>query len=211
MEPLEIIVGLADDPALEFLNTTAIPAPGAAVIELIGDGRAYLDWLNRSGMIDDQAWATIRDLFTSAELDDVAATARDVRDRLRPIVEAWMTRTSSAIPKEWIDELNTLLAADDRRFRLYADDQGVALRDQRQWTAPAQLLVPPAEACARLFARGDRRLVRQCEGCTIIFYDRTKAHRRRWCSMAICGNREKVRRYRASVPKKTGHGPNSCP
>ncbi|MEM6109379.1 CGNR zinc finger domain-containing protein [Mycobacterium sp. 050272] len=163
----------------------------------------------RSGLIDDQDCATIRDLFASADLGDAAAAARDTRDRLRAVVEAWMTDASSSIPKEWIDELNVLLAADDRHFRLCADDQGVSLRDQRRWTDPAQLLVPPVEACARLFARADRRLVRQCEGCTIIFYDRTKAHRRRWCSMAICGNREKVRRYRASVPKKASQGTRS--
>jgi len=44
---------------------------------------------------------------------------------------------------------------------------------------------------ASLLAAGDRHLVRQCDGvdCTMWFYDRTKAHRRRWCSMALCGNR----------------------
>jgi len=41
-------------------------------------------------------------------------------------------------------------------------------------------------------------LTRKCEHpeCTLWFYDRTKAHRRRWCSMALCGNRAKVARFR---------------
>jgi predicted RNA-binding Zn ribbon-like protein len=30
------------------------------------------------------------------------------------------------------------------------------------------------------------------------FFDRTKSHRRRWCSMAVCGNRHKAARFRAS-------------
>lgn len=32
--------------------------------------------------------------------------------------------------------------------------------------------------------------------CTSIFYDRSKNHSSKWCSMASCGNRNKVRRFR---------------
>jgi predicted RNA-binding Zn ribbon-like protein len=61
------------------------------------------------------------------------------------------------------------------------------------------LLVPVAEAVARLLAEGDFSLVRKCESsdCTLWFYDRTKSHHRRWCSMAQCGNRMKVAAFRA--------------
>jgi predicted RNA-binding Zn ribbon-like protein len=46
-----------------------------------------------------------------------------------------------------------------------------------------------------LFAEGDRRLVRECGSyaCSLWFCDRTKAHRRRWCSMGACGARAKGR------------------
>ena len=62
----------------------------------------------------------------------------------------------------------------------------------------AQCLVPLAEAVADLLAHGDFGRVRQCESdeCTLWFYDRTKSHRRRWCSMAVCGNRHKVAAFR---------------
>jgi predicted RNA-binding Zn ribbon-like protein len=45
--------------------------------------------------------------------------------------------------------------------------------------------------------------VRRCEGvdCVLWFYDRTKAHRRRWCSMEGCGNRAKVARFRSRASK----------
>jgi predicted RNA-binding Zn ribbon-like protein len=51
----------------------------------------------------------------------------------------------------------------------------------------------------QLLMQEDLSLVRQCGGedCTIIFLDRTKSHRRRWCSMAACGNRAKVAAFRA--------------
>ena len=32
--------------------------------------------------------------------------------------------------------------------------------------------------------------------CTSVFYDRSKNHSSKWCSMASCGNRNKVRRFR---------------
>jgi predicted RNA-binding Zn ribbon-like protein len=44
----------------------------------------------------------------------------------------------------------------------------------------------------------DRALVRKCESAvgTLLFHDHTKSHRRRWCGMAVCGNREKARAHR---------------
>jgi predicted RNA-binding Zn ribbon-like protein len=64
---------------------------------------------------------------------------------------------------------------------------------------PEQLLARVAEAAAELLADGDFDLIRKCESneCVLWFYDRTKAHRRRWCSMAVCGNRHKVANFRA--------------
>jgi len=40
--------------------------------------------------------------------------------------------------------------------------------------------------------------VRECagDGCGWLFLDTSKAHRRRWCTMAVCGNRAKARRHR---------------
>jgi predicted RNA-binding Zn ribbon-like protein len=60
-------------------------------------------------------------------------------------------------------------------------------------------LAPVAEAVADLLAEGDFELVRHCEGhdCVMWFYDRTKGHRRRWCTSTGCGNRAKVAAFRA--------------
>jgi predicted RNA-binding Zn ribbon-like protein len=50
---------------------------------------------------------------------------------------------------------------------------------------------------ADLLTSGAWRRLRQCEGetCGWLFPDRSKSGRRRWCSMADCGNREKARRH----------------
>ena len=51
-----------------------------------------------------------------------------------------------------------------------------------------------ALSAAELIANGDPGLVRQCESarCILYFYDTTKNHGRRWCSMDGCGNRHKA-------------------
>ena len=54
---------------------------------------------------------------------------------------------------------------------------------------------------AELLLSADRRRIRVCEGagCGWFFIDRSKAGRRRWCNMGVCGNRVKVRSYRQRV------------
>lgn len=57
-----------------------------------------------------------------------------------------------------------------------------------------QLLAPIAESAADLLCYGRMEYLKKCEGaeCVLYFYDTTKNHSRRWCSMAGCGNRAKV-------------------
>lgn len=43
------------------------------------------------------------------------------------------------------------------------------------------------------------------ETCRAVFYDRSKNHSGRWCSMATCGNRAKVRAWRDR--QRVGEGP----
>jgi len=62
----------------------------------------------------------------------------------------------------------------------------------------ARRLSQIAFAAAQLLAEGEVQLLRKCESadCSLMFYDRTKSHKRRWCSMALCGNRHKVAEFR---------------
>jgi predicted RNA-binding Zn ribbon-like protein len=58
-----------------------------------------------------------------------------------------------------------------------------------------------AWSAAELLTSADLSLVRACpgNGCGWLFLDRRG--RRRWCTMAICGNRNKVRRFAARHPE----------
>jgi predicted RNA-binding Zn ribbon-like protein len=59
------------------------------------------------------------------------------------------------------------------------------------------LLYPVLTAATDLLTSVSRGLVHQCEdaGCGWLFLDRSNARKRRWCSMADCGNRNKARQY----------------
>jgi predicted RNA-binding Zn ribbon-like protein len=51
-----------------------------------------------------------------------------------------------------------------------------------------------ARSAAELIVEGPNAPVRLCANpaCRLFFYDDSRTHRRRWCSMAVCGNRHKV-------------------
>jgi predicted RNA-binding Zn ribbon-like protein len=68
------------------------------------------------------------------------------------------------------------------------------------------LLLPIAQALAELVCTEDFSSVKACEGpvCTLYFLDRTRGHARRWCSMAICGNRAKQAAHRHRLRVQQG-------
>ncbi|MGW0829369.1 CGNR zinc finger domain-containing protein [Streptomyces prunicolor] len=61
------------------------------------------------------------------------------------------------------------------------------------------LLSRVASAIARALAEGTWPRLKACEAptCHWAYYDRSPAGRGRWCSMAVCGARAKMRRYRS--------------
>jgi predicted RNA-binding Zn ribbon-like protein len=195
MDP-EALVGLGDHPALDFVNSTATPAHDT--IELIADGPGYLRWLQLARLISTAEGKALHSRFGRSELDHIAAAAVELREWLRPVIAAWTAGSPAAPDRHALARLNGILAEDIRYAEITRTHGTPTVTDRRTWASPPALLVPPAQAAADLFANGDRALVRNCEGptCTLWFYDRTKAHQRRWCSMAICGNRAKARAHR---------------
>jgi predicted RNA-binding Zn ribbon-like protein len=56
-----------------------------------------------------------------------------------------------------------------------------------------------AGSLAQLLAGGETERIKVCdnEDCRFAFYDASKNRSRRWCAHTTCGNRHKVRRFRA--------------
>jgi predicted RNA-binding Zn ribbon-like protein len=73
-------------------------------------------------------------------------------------------------------------------------ENGFEKRFRFDLSEPSKLLQPVAEAAADFLCYGNFALLRKCESaaCVLYFYDTTKNHRRRWCSMKACGNQAKA-------------------
>jgi predicted RNA-binding Zn ribbon-like protein len=84
------------------------------------------------------------------------------------------------------------------------DGDRLELSVTRRWRSPESLLLPIAEALAKFVCEEDFANVKACEGhsCTLVFADHTRGRARRWCSMAICGNRAKQLAHRKRLKNK---------
>jgi predicted RNA-binding Zn ribbon-like protein len=191
---------VADAPGLDFLNSVATPVDEE--VDWISDGEGLLAWLEQAELVPGAALEEIRIRSTAAELDDVAARARDLREWFRGFVRKRKGRPLVAKDLREIEPLNQLLERDQQHGEIVTNTSGgvtsFELRANRRWQSAASLLMPIAEALARLVCEEDFSYVKACEGprCTLMFADHTRGHARRWCSMAICGNRAKVAAHR---------------
>jgi len=98
------------------------------------------------------------------------------------------------IAGEWVEPVNEILRITEGHDELIFEDgawrmEFVAREGGLDW-----LLAAIARSAAELVAEGSRAPLRLCANpqCGLFFYDKSRTHRRRWCSMSICGNRSKV-------------------
>jgi predicted RNA-binding Zn ribbon-like protein len=192
---------IGDAIGLDFLNSVA--APVDTRVEWIGSGAGLIDWLRQSGLVQESTLQKIARSAGPGELDAVAAQARALREWFREFVQAHMGTTLTRASVRELAPLNRLLARDELFGQIVADGNdasGPELRfvDDRRWRSPESLLMPIARAMAELVTSTDFTHVKACEGntCTLLFKDTTRGRKRRWCSMAVCGNRAKQAAHR---------------
>jgi predicted RNA-binding Zn ribbon-like protein len=177
---------VGDHPAMDLLNT--IMRLESGLVDVWQSDEDVLRWLGRTGLL--KAKVTLQ--FQRGPL---LAAARRLRDVVRALVVA-----RKAKRRLDVSALNDLLAKGKSHCVLTrAKDGSLGVERRYEQKTPEGVLAPLAEACAEFLATAEFDLVRACEGvdCVLWFYDRTKAHRRRWCSMDACGNRNKVARFRS--------------
>jgi predicted RNA-binding Zn ribbon-like protein len=196
--PPAMFVG--DAPGLDFLNSIATPVD--TPVDWIDDGPGLVNWLEQAQLAPADALKSIRSQALPGELDKVADQARSLREWFRGFVRQHKGRPLSADSVAELKPLNRLLERDDAFGRIVATPKGatspLALQTLRRWRTPEALLLPIGEALAQLVCTEDFANVKACEGpaCTLLFADHTRGHTRRWCTMAICGNRAKQAAHR---------------
>jgi predicted RNA-binding Zn ribbon-like protein len=191
--PPPLLVG--EHLALDFLNSIATPVD--LPVDWLQSGPHFLDWLEQAGVFESRAIAEYQKAHSTRTLDKTAARARDFREWLRVEVRERLGASSINMTAREIRPLNDLLA-EARSWKQIDLGPPLMMTTRRPTDDAGQLLQPLAEAAADLLCNQDFTLIRACggAGCTLMFLDTTKSHRRRWCSMALCGNRAKVAAFR---------------
>jgi predicted RNA-binding Zn ribbon-like protein len=177
---------IADDIALDFLNTRY--GVGAERRECLRSDDDVLAWAHRAGLTAGNAAPS------GGKPGALLKVALELRESGRRLIQQ---RKLGEVGNASL--LNRILALDTSYEQLtWGKTSSPTLIRHRVIASPEALLVPVAAAFARLIVHGDFSMVRECESadCTLWFYDRTKSHKRRWCSMALCGNRAKVAAFR---------------
>jgi predicted RNA-binding Zn ribbon-like protein len=204
---------------LDFLNSLARPVD--EVVDWLGDGSDFLSWMKQAGLLSVDEIAVVKSNMSPKELDRVAARARGLRDWLRDFVAAHMGRPLKAQALNQLmtqlGPLSELLGMDEIFWSLEPGPTPSSkqtsgktpraifhLRAQRRWDKPHSLLSPIAEEIARFISSADFRYVKACQGdkCILFFLDQTRRHGRRWCSMAVCGNRAKQNAHLGRLKKR---------
>ena len=209
---------IADNLGLDFLNTIAVPVD--TKVEWLSSGEDLLAWLKQSGLVPGDVLAALRKSAVPGELEAIAAQARALRDWFKLFVYKHMGRPLEPASLRELQPLNQLLARDEEFGQIGVRDwlregehdrgqekretSGLAWRLQRRWQSPESLLFPIARSLADLVCVEDFTYVKACEGppCTLLFVDRTRSHARRWCSMAVCGNRAKQAAHRDRLKRQ---------
>ncbi len=186
---------VANDPSLDFVNTEVILAGVRTdLLQSFGDLTQWFEQANLASAAEMQRLAKIW-----ADTSDAKAALQAART-LRSVLRNAMERVAGTgrIP----GDLANVLTKELQQPRLATDvvhSQG-RLKTKPHWVLgkPRDLVVPVAHYAASFFATADYSAVRKCENpeCILFFYDTSKNHSRRWCSMELCGNRAKAAAFR---------------
>jgi len=176
---------------LDFINTEMVEA--GQPVDRLGSFDNLVAWLVQSRTLDGQQAEDILGKWKSSrEAETTFQSAVNLRASLREMAERLVK--AKTVPQSTVGAINEWMARQTGHAELKRTRGGFEKRFQADFREPAQLLSPVAESASDLLCYADLTLVKKCENaaCVLFFYDTTKNHSRRWCSMSACGNRMKV-------------------
>jgi predicted RNA-binding Zn ribbon-like protein len=182
--------------ALAFVNTLSARATSAPVERLLSY-EALVEWAKEVGLLkpDDVERLGGRARRRAVDATQILERARTLRELLHDTLTA--TAAGRAPAPSVLAALSTQLSA------WYPHGRLVPAGGALHWVYGGEddlerPLWEIARAAARLLTSPLLARVHACdaEDCRWWFLDDTKNGSRRWCDMKICGNRDKVRRYR---------------
>lgn len=118
--------------------------------------------------------------------------AQRLQSALEGVFSAVAKRES--VPRDSVEPINQILAITEGHDELVQRNSRWRLEFVAREGGLDWLLAAVARSAAEIIAEGPAARVRLCANpsCGLFFYDTSRTGKRRWCSMARCGNRHKV-------------------
>jgi predicted RNA-binding Zn ribbon-like protein len=115
-----------------------------------------------------------------------------LRDALRKAFGAIVK--TEGIAREWIEPINEILRVTEGHDEIVFEENTWKMRFKAREESLDWLLAAIARSAAEIIVEGAQARMRICanSACGLLFSDKSRTRRRRWCSMAVCGNRHKV-------------------
>jgi predicted RNA-binding Zn ribbon-like protein len=179
---------------LGFLNTAELDGNGRRVEHLSTLDEASA-WLVEHGLLFPEEARPFA-LGSVTRQDHLLAHIRAARAALREVVESIVAGRPPAAPA--VATGNALLRAHSV-VELVLTDGALEARHRHLGDPLEDALAALAGPLVECVAAGETERLRICanDGCRWVFEDTSPTGRRRWCSMASCGNRAKASRHRA--------------
>jgi predicted RNA-binding Zn ribbon-like protein len=186
---MESFARIGNNLSADFVNTVVSFDHEGGTLRSAGD---VVDFLTATGAIGNEEAMRVRAQLTSA-----AAAKRFLTTalELRSAVATALTAIEEHAPLagDALALINAILAGGAGFEQLARNGDAYRIERRHMLDDPAIALVPLARDVAQLLATPGAP-VRHCAGagCVRHFYDDSRTGRRRWCEMAICGNRAKA-------------------
>jgi|SRR5262245_1889353 len=184
-------------PALDLVNTLD-QRPFPAPTENLATYADLVRFAELAELIEPSVARRLRKI-SDGSCARVASQARLLREHLHNVLTA--AHTGRPLPQTGLEAIGRAIqAAHSARALVLAAPSRLT---RHEWSQPIAPEIP-LHACAlsieQLLVEVDRKSIRKCEAsdCGVYFIDTSKGHRRQWCSMKNCGNREKQRRWRST-------------
>lgn len=186
---------LANEPTIDFVNTEVVLR--GTRTDLLRNFESLTEWLAKAGLATAAAaqrlatrWGKTND--GEAALRHALALRGSLREALEKIAE------SGKAPGAFAESLGGWLGETRSRTEVHLSNGRIQTMTQPVLEKPEDAMALVALAAAKFLSTAEYSNIHHCEGtdCILFFYDTSKNHSRRWCSMEFCGNRAKVTAFR---------------
>ena len=180
---------------LDLINTVS-DWPEASR-DALPDYPALIAWGRQAGAVPDrEADRLLR--FAESHPKNAARALAGARDLRAGLHRVFTAIAADAPPSaQDLSRFNQMLADALARLQVSRSEDGFTWEWSTKEGGLDRVLWPVLRSAADLLTSDRRDRIRQCasDTCSWFFIDRSRGGQRRWCDMAVCGNRAKARRH----------------